>query len=89
MSQSIVAAADEEVDRSVGEDGFGLHQLSGVALMKEVVDAVGIDSDLAGGLASLGHVQGDLDTVVTVVSFFLSSRLTVERRWGHHPLKGR
>ena len=49
MCELVVAAADQEVDLAVGEDVLGLQQLAGVALVKEIVNAISVDPDSPGG----------------------------------------
>ena len=53
-----------EVDVRLREDVLGLHQLSGVARVEEVVDAVGVDSDLPGRQTFLSHLGGDLSNKI-------------------------
>ena len=75
----VAAAADEEVHLALGEDGLALHQLPRVALVEEVVDAVGVDADLPAGPALARHLHRDL-LVGARVPLPLRLRLGVERR---------
>ena len=64
MSQLVVTAAYQQIHITVGEDILGLQQLAGVALVKEIIDTISIDTDSPGSLALLRHLLGDLDRVV-------------------------
>ena len=53
-----------EIDVRPREDIFSLHQLSGMTLVKEVVDPVGIDPNLSGGHPLLRQLGRDLKNVL-------------------------
>ena len=51
-----------EIDIGLREDVFRLHQLTGVTLMEEVVDAVGVDTNTPGSKTLFSHLGRDLKT---------------------------
>jgi hypothetical protein len=77
----IVAGTNNKIDLRVGENVLGLHHLSGVSLVEEVVNAVGVDADLAGASAVAGHVEGDSVCVVACLAFSDGFRVCRVRRW--------
>ncbi len=49
-----------EVDIRLREDVFGLHQLPGMTLMEEVIDAVSVDTNASGSKTFFRHLGRDL-----------------------------
>jgi hypothetical protein len=75
---AVIVTSDYEVD--VRKHIFGLQQLSGVSLMEEVVNSIGIDSDRTWCFAAVGHFVGYLLGVVAQLSYPNCFRLIAERR---------
>ena len=78
--QRVIAAANKEIHFTVREDGLGLHELLGVALMEEIVDAVSIHSYFSGSISSVSHVECDLGSVVACFTLDVGQLFVVE--WG-------
>lgn len=68
MGQSVTVDTDDEVD--VVESVLGLEKLSCVASVEHVVDAVGVDPDLAADKALVGGIDRHFDAVITIGQLF-------------------
>ena len=79
MSELVVAAPDQEVDLTVGEDVLGLEELPGVALVEEVIYPVSVYTNSPWGRPSLGHLLRDLDAVVNTLQLLHGHLLVAER----------
>lgn len=73
----LAVTSDDEID--VGKHVLGLHELAGVSLVEQVVDAVCVDADGPRHLAGLGLLVGDALRVVTSSSLRVGVSLVRER----------
>jgi len=74
-----IAATDEQINSTLGENVLALHELSGMTGVKEVIDAVGVDADRSGRGAIFCHVQGDALGVITSLKGFNGLLVCVKR----------
>lgn len=81
VSELIAARADYQIDLRVWENVLGLHHLSSVTLVKQVVDAVRVDSDLPRTRSALGHVDCDSRWVIASIMFGNCFRIRWVRSW--------